>query len=459
MNHPPFKIHSVDSVTMPDGASRKHILEEANYNVFCVSAEDVYLDMLTDSGTGALSKRQLGAMLQGDERYAGSKSFEAFEETVRELTGYQHVFPVHQGRAAERILFSLLVDEGDRVPSNTHFDTTRGNIKYNGGIPVDLPAARTDRSESVFSGNMDTTKLREELSRDSNIPLSMMTVTNNSFAGRPVSLRNIRSIRNIAKEHGIPFFLDAARFAENAYWMFRHESENSFSTPAEAAEATFRASDGCLMSAKKDGLAHIGGMLCLNDDELAEEVKQLLILTEGFPTYGGLAGRDLEAIRVGLMEMLDESYLRYRYERTREIEEQLSALDVPFVRPVALHAIYLDAGAFLSHIPPDRFPGVALSNQLYIEGGIRSVEIGSLMYGNDARPMDRELTRLCIPRRTLTKEHLEHLFSTLETIQEKKEEIPGLELTKEPELVRHFSAELQPVHPFPDPEDADRGEN
>jgi tryptophanase len=442
----PFKIKTVEPIRWTTRAEREQLLQAAHYNLFLLPAEDVLIDLLTDSGTGAMSTRQWAAIMEGDESYAGSKSFERFRRSVQEIFGYRHVIPTHQGRAAERILFSVMCKKGDVVPNNTHFDTTRANVEFVGAEAVDLPAqeGREPSAAYPFKGNMDVMgleRLIERVGRE-RVPLVMMTITNNSGGGQPASLENIRAVRTVCLKHAIPLYFDACRFAENAYFIKLREKGYESKTPKEIAQEIFSLGDGCTMSAKKDGLANIGGFLCTNDDALAQQEKNLLILTEGYPTYGGLAGRDLEAIAVGVEEVLEEDYLRYRIVSTAYLGRHIAEQGVPIVQPPGGHAVYLDARAFLPHIPPEQFPGVALACELYLEGGIRAVEIGTLMFG-DAAKMD--LVRLAIPRRVYTQSHIDYAIEIILEVWKKRERIRGLRLTYEAPFLRHFTAGLEPL--------------
>jgi len=431
----PFRIKVVEPIRMTTRQEREAYLREAGYNLFLIKAEHVIIDLLTDSGTAAMSSEQWAAMMRGDESYAGSASFYRFEAVVRDIFGFKHVIPTHQGRAAERILFSILCRPGHIVPSNTHFDTTRANIEYVGAEAVDLPIPEFYKPsvEHPFKGNMDTEALRALIRRvgPERIPLVMLTVTNNSGGGQPVSMANIREVKAICVEYGIPLYLDACRFAENAYFIKLREEGYAHKSVREIAREMFSYADGCTMSAKKDGLANIGGFLCTNDDRLAQQEKDLLILTEGFPTYGGLAGRDLEAIAVGLQEVLDEDYLQYRFASTRYLGRHLTEAGVPIVQPPGGHAIYIDAGAMLPHIPPLQYPAQALAVELYREAGIRSVEIGSVMFGKrDPRtgeeiPAPMELVRLAIPRRVYTQSHIDYVIEAILEVYKRRETIRG----------------------------------
>jgi len=442
----PFKIKTVEPIRWTSRPERDERLRKADYNLFQLPAEDVLIDLLTDSGTAAMSTRQWAAMMMGDESYAGSRSFHRFQRIVQGIFGYRHVIPAHQGRAAERILFSVMCKKGDVVPNNTHFDTTRANIEFVGAEAVDLviPEGKQPAAQHPFKGNMDVAALEQLLARvgPQRVPLVMLTITNNSGGGQPVSLENARAVSAVCRKHSIPLYFDACRFAENAYFIKLREKGCAARTPKEIAQEMFRLGDGCTMSAKKDGLANIGGFLCTNDDALALREKNLLILTEGYPTYGGLAGRDLEAIAVGLEEALDEDYLRYRIVSTGYLGQHLSDAGVPIVQPPGGHAIYIDARAFLPHLPPAQFPGVALACELYLEGGIRGVEIGTLMFGA-AAAMD--LVRLAIPRRVYTQSHMDYVIEVILEVWQRREQIGGLRLTHEAPFLRHFTARLAPL--------------
>ncbi len=442
----PFRIKSVEPIRWTTREQREEFLRAAHYNLFLLPADDVLIDLLTDSGTGAMSTHQWAAIMEGDESYAGSRSFDRFRDSVQEIFGYRHVIPTHQGRAAERILFSVMCKKGDVVPNNTHFDTTRANIEFVGAEAVDLPCseARNPQERHPFKGNMDVDGLEALIAKvgRERIPLVMLTVTNNSGGGQPVSMGNARAVSTVCRRHGIPLYFDACRFAENAYFIKLREEGYAFKTPKQIAQEMFALGDGCTMSAKKDGMANIGGFLCTNDDILARQEQDLLILTEGYPTYGGLAGRDLEAIAVGIQESLHEDYLRYRIASTAYLGNHISERGVPIVQPPGGHAIYLDAKAFLPHIPVEQFPGVALATELYLEGGIRSVEIGSLMFAGAAK---MELVRLAIPRRVYTQSHIDYVVEIILKVYERRDEIRGLRLTHEAPFLRHFTAHLEPV--------------
>jgi tyrosine phenol-lyase len=442
----PFRIKSVEPIRWTTRKDREHLLRAAHYNLFLLPAADVLIDLLTDSGTGAMSTHQWAAIMEGDESYAGSKSFDRFKKSIQDIFGFTHVIPTHQGRAAERILFSVMCKKGDVVPNNTHFDTTRANVEFVGAEAVDLVISEGKQPSLVhpFKGNMDVPALETLIARvgRERIPLVMLTVTNNSGGGQPVSMENIRQVSSVCRRHKIPLYFDACRFAENAYFIKLREKGYELKTPRQIAQEMFSHGDGCTMSAKKDGMANIGGFLCTNDDLLAQQQKDLLILSEGYPTYGGLAGRDLEAIAVGIQEALEEDYLRYRIASTAYLGSHIAEQGVPIVQPPGGHAIYIDARAFLPHIPQYEFPGVALGAELYLEGGIRSVEIGSLMFGAAAK---MDLVRLAIPRRVYTQSHIDYVVEVILEVWKNREKIKGLKLTYEAPFLRHFTARLKPA--------------
>jgi tryptophanase len=429
-------------------------LRAAGYNLFRLHADDVLIDLLTDSGTGAMSSRQWAAMMDADESYAGSRSFYRFQTVVQEITGPKEVIPTHQGRAAERILFSVLVAAGQVVPNNTHFDTTRANIEYCGAEARDLVIAegREPATRHPFKGNMDVEALEATIAEcgRERIPLVMVTVTNNSGGGQPVSLANLKAVRAVCDRHHLPLYLDACRFAENAYFIKLREPEYADWTVRRIAQEMFRLADGCTMSAKKDGLANIGGFLALNDPDVAARCRNLLILTEGFPTYGGLAGYDLEAVATGLEEVLDEEYLRYRLRSTAYLAERAEAVGVPVVQPPGGHAVYLDARALLPHIPPSQYPAQALAVELYRIGGVRGVEIGSVMFGKrgvDGRetPAPMELVRLAIPRRTYTQSHIDYVGEVVAEVAQRKSALRGYRIVEQAPWLRHFTARFEPL--------------
>ncbi len=450
----PFRIKSVQAIDLPTVEEREAALHRAGFNLFGLHADEVIIDLLTDSGTGAMSAKQWAGMMIGDESYAGARSFFRFEQTVKDLTGYAEVIPTHQGRAAERILFANAVKQGDVVPSNTHFDTTRANVEYQGAEARDLVVAEgTDPSAVLpFKGNIDTAALRatiDDVGTD-RIPMVMVTVTNNSGGGQPVSMANLREVRRICDEFELPLILDACRFAENAWFIKLREEGYADKTPRDIAQEMFALADGCTMSAKKDGLANIGGFLALNDSELAASCRNLLILTEGFPTYGGLAGYDLEAIAVGLNEVLDENYLRYRIRSTEYLAEKVFEAGVPIVRPAGGHAVYLDAKALLPQIPPEQYPAQALAVELYRNGGVRGVEIGSVMFGKvqpdgSEIPAAMELVRLAIPRRTYTQSHIDFVAEVVIDVAMGAGDITGYRIVDQAPWLRHFTCQFEPV--------------
>jgi tryptophanase len=450
----PFRIHTVQAIDLPGREAREAALVRSGYNLFGLHADEVIIDLLTDSGTGAMSSRQWAGMMLGDESYAGSRSFYRFEEVVRDLTGYAEIIPTHQGRAAEKILFTVTVNEGDVVPNNTHFDTTRANVEYRGAEARDLitAAAKDPAVVLPFKGNMDVAALRESIETHGTdrVPLVMVTVTNNSGGGQPVSMANLREVRAVCDDYGLPLILDACRFAENAWFVKLREEGYADKTPKAIAQEMFAIADGCTMSAKKDGLANIGGFLALNDAEVAMQCRNLLILTEGFPTYGGLAGYDLEAIATGLEEVLDEEYLHYRVRSTEYLAETVHAAGVPTVRPPGGHAVYLDAGALLPHIPPHQYPAQALAIELYRAGGVRGVEIGTVMFGRHRpgepdEPAPTELVRLAIPRRMYTQSHIDYVAEVIVDVATHAEEMPGYRIVEQAPWLRHFTARFEPI--------------
>jgi tryptophanase len=450
----PFRIKMVEPLRYTSVKQRQAILKAAHYNPFQIQSDDIIIDFLTDSGTGAMSDRQWAAMMIGDEAYAGSRSFRHFQETIQEITGFKHIIPTHQGRAAERILFSLLVRPGRMVPNNTHFDTTRANIEYNHGKALDLVIAegKIPSLRHPFKGNMDLAKLEALLQKHhARIPLGMITVTNNSGGGQPVSMANIAGTAELYHRHGIAFFVDACRFAENAYFIKLREPGYRRRSVISIAREMFSHADGCTMSAKKDGLGNIGGFLALNDDALATEARNLLILTEGFPTYGGLAGRDLEALAVGLKEVLEEDYLKYRLRTAQYMGEKLLAAGISIIEPPGGHAVYIDAAAFYPRIPPLSYPGQTLVCQLYLLGGIRTVEIGSVMFGKHnpktgkETPAAMELVRLAFPRRAYTQSHFDYVIETVVQAHRQRDQARGLRITWQPPFLRHFTAKFEPL--------------
>ncbi len=451
----PFRIKAVEPIRMTTRAERETLLAAASHNLFLLRAEDVIIDLLTDSGTGAMSAEQWAGIMRGDESYAGARSYYHFAQAVRDIFGFKHVLPVHQGRAAERILFSTVCKPGDVVPNNTHFDTTRANIEHVGAVAVDLPIAEGRQPATLhpFKGNMDVAALRAliaEVGREK-IPLVMMTVTNNSGGGQPVSMENVKAVRAVCREFDLPLYIDACRFAENCWFIREREPGYAGKPVIDIARELFSHADGATMSAKKDGLVNIGGFLATNDDALAKQESRLLILTEGFPTYGGLAGRDLEAIAIGLREVVDHDYLRYRITSTAYLGKHLVEIGYPIVQPPGGHAIYLDASALLPHVPAGQFPGQALAGELYLAGGIRAVEIGSLMFGRTdpqtgaeiVAPM--ELVRMAIPRRVYTQSHVDYVIEVMAHVYERRSQMRGLRIVWQSPPLRHFTARLETV--------------
>ncbi|SEL04510.1 tryptophanase [Parapedobacter koreensis] len=452
----PFRIKSVEPIYFTTREERFHILRQAHYNPFLIKAQDVIIDLLTDSGTSAMSSEQWAGMMRGDESYAGSDSFFRFEETVKRITGLPFIIPTHQGRASEKILFTIMGGKGKYVLSNTLFDTTRANVEFSGAEGVDFRCAegRDPELDAPFKGNMDTAALHSFIREKgaAAISLVMLTITNNSGGGQPVSMANVREISTICKQQGIPLFIDACRFAENAYFIKLREAGYESKNIPEIAKEFFSYADGCTMSAKKDAFANIGGFIALRDEPLAEKCRNLLIITEGFPTYGGLAGRDLEAIAIGLQEVMDEDYLKYRIRSIQYMGNQLDALGIPYIKPTGGHAVYLDAKRFMDHIPVDEYPGQALCTALYLEGGIRGVEIGSVMFGKYATdgslvspPM--ELVRLAIPRRVYTQSHIDYVTEVIAGVYNKRRDFSGYRIAHEPPFLRHFTARFEPVSP------------
>ncbi len=450
----PFRIHSTQAIKSISSEEREAALQRVGYNLFGLHGDDVLIDLLTDSGTGAMSSRQWAAMMDADESYAGSRSFYRFQDVVRDITGLEEVIPTHQGRAAERILFSVLVKAGQVVPNNTHFDTTRANIEFCGAEARDLviPEGRIPAARHPFKGNMDVAALEatiKEVGRD-RIPLVMVTVTNNSGGGQPVSLANLKAVRAVCDRHRLPLYLDACRFAENAYFIKLREEGCAGKTARAIAREMFALADGCTMSAKKDGLANIGGFLAMNDPAVARECRNLLILTEGFPTYGGLAGYDLEAVATGLDEALDEEYLKYRLRSTAYLAERAEQGGVPVVQPPGGHAVYLDARALLPHIPAGQYPAQALAVELYRVGGVRGVEIGSVMFAKrhadgSETPAAMELVRLAVPRRTYTQSHIDYVGEVIAAVAQRKDALRGYRIVEQAPWLRHFTARFAPL--------------
>ena len=447
----PFRIHSVEPIRMTSVAERETALQAAGYNLFNVHAADVIIDLLTDSGTGAMSRDQWAAIQHGDESYAGSPSWYRFLDAVQKLFPFKHVIPTHQGRAAEKILFSVLGGPGKVVPNNAHFDTTRANVEYTGAEAVDLTPSHDPQALMPFKGDMDVAALERLIAERgvASIPVVFMTVTNNSMGGQPVSMANLRAVRETCSRHGLPLFLDACRFAENAWFIKQREQGYANKKIPDIVREMAALADGMTMSAKKDGLANIGGWLAMNDDDVAERCRNMLILTEGFPTYGGLAGRDLEAIAQGLEEVVEEDYLRYRIQSTAYLGEALDASGVPVIRPIGGHAVYIDARSLLPHIPPLEYPGHSLAIALYREGGIRGVEIGTVMFGRHPdgteSPASMDLVRLAIPRRTYTQSHVDYVIEVAQSVAAGASELRGYRITDEPPALRHFTARFEPI--------------
>ncbi len=451
----PFRIKMVEPIRMTTRAQRDKLIAQAGFNVFLLRARDVLIDLLTDSGTGAMSANQWAGVMRGDESYAGSESYYRFELAIKDIFGFKHVIPTHQGRAAERILFNTMCRPGQIVPNNTHFDTTRANIEYVGATALDLPCAEASRVDqpAPFKGNIDLGTLEQTIEAHGSdaIPLAMLTATNNAGGGQPLSMENVRSTAELCHRHGIPLYIDACRFAENAYFIQQREDGYASSTLIDIAREMFSYADGCTMSAKKDGLANIGGFLATNDDALAAQERDLLILTEGFPTYGGMAGRDLEAIATGLYEVLEPDYQHYRITSTAYLGNNIGAAGVPIVQPPGGHAIYIDAARFCPHIAPLQYPGIALAVELYKEAGIRAVEIGSVMFGSidpdsgELRAAAKELVRLAIPRRVYTQSHIDYVVEALLNVYAGRENLRGYRIVEEPPFLRHFSARFEPL--------------
>ena len=446
----PFRIKSVEPIRMTTRPERERLLEAAKLNVFKLRAEDVILDFLTDSGTGAMSARQWGAIMVGDESYAGARSFFRLQEVLQKLTGYEHIIPTHQGRAAERIFFGVATKKGDIIPNNTHFDTTRANLEFGGAEALDLVIKEGTEPRTIhpFKGNIDLDKVEALLKREGDrVPFGMITVTNNSGGGQPVSMANMRAYSELLRKYGKPFILDVCRFAENAMFIKLREEGMQDRTVESIAQEMFRLGDGCTMSAKKDGMVNIGGFIALKDEQWVEAARNMLILTEGFPTYGGLAGRDLEALAVGLEEVLQEDYLRYRLRTAEYMGEKLLAGGVDIVEPTGGHAVYIDAKTFLPHLGPQDYPAWALANALYLEGGIRGVEIGSVMFGKRLEDgtetySNMELVRLAFPRRVYTQSHFDFAAEVICELKTKASEVKGVRIAKQSKYLRHFAAEM-----------------
>jgi tryptophanase len=449
----PFRIKTVEPIQFRTMREREQLLEESGYNPFLLRAEDVMIDLLTDSGTGAMSSQQWAGIVSSDESYAGSASFYRFEHAVRDITGMNYVIPTHQGRAAENIFFTTIAKKGDVIPNNTHFDTTRAHVEHAGAEARDMviPEGQDPGNLHPFKGNMDLESLEETINEvgTDRIPVIMLTITNNSGGGQPVSMENIRSVSEIARKHGIPFFIDACRFAENSWFIKTREEGYADKTPMEIAKEIFSYADGCTMSAKKDGMSNIGGFLALNDKNLASKCRNLVILTEGFPTYGGMAGYDMEAVARGLYEALDEGYLRYRIRSISYLGDRLTRAGIPIVLPTGGHAVYIDAKQMLPNILPLQYPAWSLANALYLLGGVRSVEIGSVMFGlqpdGTEKPAAMELVRLAFPRRVYTQSHVDYLLEVILAANEQRESLRGYKIVSSQPVLRHFSARLEPL--------------
>jgi tryptophanase len=449
----PFRIKSVEPIRMTTREEREGCIREAHYNLFNLHADDVLIDLLTDSGTASMSSRQWGAVMEGNESYAGSPSFYRFEKAVKNLMPFKYLVPTHQGRAAESILFTVVARAGQTIPNNTHFDTTRANIEAQGTEAVDLVIAEDQDPDALhpFKGNMDIEALERFIAGRgaANIPLCMLTVTNNSGGGQPVSMENIRQTSGVCKRHGIPLFIDACRFAENAWFIKQREPGYADTPVIDIVREMFSYADGCTMSAKKDGLANIGGWLAMDNEEWAVECRNRLILTEGFATYGGLSGRDLEAIAVGLEEVVHEDYLRYRIVSTQYVARHLAEAGVPIVQPAGGHAVYINARKFLPHIPPLQYPGQSLAVELYVHGGIRSCEIGTVMFGRKPDgsevPAQKDLVRLAIPRRTYTKSHMDYVIEVVTEVSDRRDQLRGMKFTRQPRVLRHFTGHFDYV--------------
>lgn len=455
--HPaePFRIKSTEPIHRIDRDSRQAALKRAHYNVFGLRSDEIYIDMLTDSGTGAMSQAQWSAVMLGDETYAGAASFDRLRSVIEDIFGFQHILPTHQGRAAENILAAVMIEPGDVVPSNSHFDTTEGNIRARGGIPENLlfDEALDPTAVLPFKGNLDTGKLKELIERvgPERIPMGMITITNNAGGGQPVSMANLRAVSDTYHSYGIPFYIDACRYAENAYFIKLREQGYADVSPAEIAREIFALADGCTMSGKKDALSNIGGFLATNDDQVYRTASNELILREGFVTYGGMSGRAMEAMAVGLQEALQEDYLAYRLGQTAYLADQIDAVGIPIIHPPGGHAVYIDAGAFLPHIPREQFPGQALSVELYLEAGVRGVELGSVAFAfpdpetGEMRYPPNELVRLAIPRRVYTQTHMDYVAEGLEQIAARATQVRGFQIVEAPELLRHFTAKFERV--------------
>lgn len=448
----PFKIKSVEHINITTVEEREKALKDAHYNTFALRSDKITIDLLTDSGTTAMSSKQWAALMDGDEAYAGSVSYYKFEEAVRNITGFKHIIPTHQGRAAEKVLFSVVAKEGKTIPNNTHFDTTRGNLEFIGANPVDLPTEIGTKPEVIadFKGNMDLEKLEDTIKKYGveNIPIGMITITNNSGGGQPVSMENIRETSKILKKYGIPFYIDCCRFAENAYFIKTREKGYENKSILEICREMFSYADGATMSAKKDGMSNTGGFIATNSDEVAEKCRTNLIVMEGFITYGGLARRDLEALAIGFEEVIDENYLKYRVGQSKMLADEITAAGVPIVMPAGAHALYLDATRFAPHILPEHFPGQSIACEIYRVGGIRTTEIGSVMFGKQDEngkhiPPPMELVRLAIPRRVYTKSHMEYIAEAIIEVYNNRENLRPMRLTWQAEYLRHFTCKCE----------------
>ncbi|MCP4632714.1 MAG: tryptophanase [candidate division Zixibacteria bacterium] len=453
----PYRVKVVEPIKMLSREERVKKIKNADFNIFLIKAEDVFIDLLTDSGTSAMSDNQWAGLMIGDESYAGCKNYTHFEDTIRDITGFQYIIPVHQGRVAENLLFSTLLTKGDFVPSNNHFDTTRANIEVQGAAGIDLviDEGKNPEADFPFKGNIDTNKLSELIIKvgANKIPIGMLTVTNNSGGGQPASMANIREVSDLLRKHGIPFFLDACRFAENAYFIKQREKGYENKSLKEIAREMFSYADGCTMSAKKDGLANIGGFIAMNKEPLATQITNMLILIEGYRTYGGMAGRDLEAVARGLQEVLNDDYLRFRINQVAYLGSRMTEMGIPIIEPTGGHAVFIDAGKLIKHIPPEQYPGWALTVALYREAGIRSVEIGNVMFARyDADKKeevlpDLDLVRLAIPRRVYSNSHMEYVASAVEHLKDNPKCVKGLKITYQASVLRHFTCKFEEINP------------
>ncbi len=453
----PYRVKVIEPIRLTTREEREMHVQRAHFNIFNIRSEDIFIDLLTDSGTSAMSDDQWAGIMKGDEAYAGCRNYFHFIETLQDITGFKYVIPVHQGRVAENLVFSTILKRGDYVPNNTHFDTTRGNVMHKGGKPVDLliKEGQNPSTNYPFKGNMDVEKLEDFIRENGRekVPVVFMTLTNNSCGGQPVSMENIRRTKEVCDKFGIPLFFDAARYAENAYFIKMREPGYEDKTVMQIAREMFSYADGCCMSAKKDALVNMGGFIGINDDDLEKRITNLMIMIEGFRTYGGLAGRDMEAIARGLMEALNEDYLRHRIEQVKYLGDELKKVGVPFVEPTGGHAVFVDAGTLLPHIPKDQYPAQALVIALYREGGIRAVEIGGLMFAEKDPVTGKvtyppmELVRLAIPRRVYSMSHLKYVAHTFKKIMDYKDKLSGLEITYEPQYLRHFTMHLREIKP------------